>query len=71
MNEENNITEYHEIIDGMDRLLDGRGVDAIIPALVCVLAEVLAETRQDKGMALAFISDSIDTAYNSRNDEEH
>jgi hypothetical protein len=62
---------YDKLVDDLETLLEGREVDAIIPALIAALGTVLVETGQDKTESIKFIVNGVITAYEMHADEEN
>jgi hypothetical protein len=66
--------EYLQLVHDLEKLVEGREVDAIIPALTVVLGAVLVESGQDKNGSLEFVISSVITLYelyaNAENENE-
>jgi hypothetical protein len=62
---------YDKLLDDLEVMLEGREVDAIIPALIAALSTVLVETGQDKTESIKFIVNGVITAYEMHIDEEN
>jgi len=65
--------DYDKLVGELELLIDGRHVNAIIPALTVILGSVLAETGQDKIGSLEYISHSVIEIYETHNtnNKEH
>jgi hypothetical protein len=61
---------YDKLVDELETLLEGREIDAIIPALTVTLGVVLAHSGRDKTASIKYVVNSVISVFEEHAEEE-
>jgi hypothetical protein len=62
---------YDKLVDELETLLEGREIDAIIPALVVTLGVILAHSERDRTSSIKYVVNSLISVFEDYEDREH
>ena len=63
-------TEYLNLCDDLQKLMHGKKLDDIIPALTTVLAYALSDSDTEKKKCISYVVGTIDYVFERASDEE-
>ena len=61
MNQRN--TEYNNLLDKLQDVLDGQLLDDVIPALTALLSSAIFESGMEKKVTIAYVVNAIDKRF--------
>lgn len=56
-------TEYNNLLDKLQDVLDGQLLDDVIPALTALLSSAIFESGMEKKVTIAYVVDAIDKRF--------